>query len=305
MPITNFPNGVSSFGLPVLGGLPLVPAGKIFWVNYTTGTNAAGRGDSPDNPLKTLDYAIGLTRANKGDIILLMPGHAEDVIAAGTVTVDVAGINIVGLGQGTNRPTFTFKTATTATWVMSAANCRVSNIYFDLTGIDNLVKALDISGAWNTVENCEFLMATSTPTGADAAIVPTAAATGLRVLNNIFNAQPGAASVAAIYTAAAVSRMEIGNNLFLGDFSVAAINNVTAAVTLVNIHDNVYYGTNASEPMVELLTGSTGMIYRNFSGVSTMSAAGSIVADACYKFENYITDTAANSAILDPTGVTL
>ena len=76
-------------------------------------------------------------------------------------------------------------------------------------------------------------------------------------------------------------------------------------MTNVKLHDNVYYGLDASEPIIELYTGCTGLIWRNFTGCATFAAGGSIVADGCFKFENYITDTAANSGILDPVGVTL
>lgn len=51
--------------------------GSIFFVHSGTGVNALGGGRNPDAPLATLDYAIGLCTANKGDMIFVMPGHAE------------------------------------------------------------------------------------------------------------------------------------------------------------------------------------------------------------------------------------
>jgi L-asparaginase/Glu-tRNA(Gln) amidotransferase subunit D len=67
---------------------------------------------NPKQPAATLDGAIGKTTANNGDLILVHPGHSETLSAAAAITCDVAGVTIVGLGTGNNRPTFTLDTAT-------------------------------------------------------------------------------------------------------------------------------------------------------------------------------------------------
>jgi hypothetical protein len=66
--------------------------------------------------------------ADRADVILLAPGHAETVSSAGAIALDIAGVNIVGLGVGTLLPTFTFDTATTATIAVSAANITLENV---------------------------------------------------------------------------------------------------------------------------------------------------------------------------------
>mgnify|MGYP006139353905 CR=1 FL=1 len=56
----------------------------------------------------------GTARAlNKGDVIVVMPGHAETVSGAAGINCDVAGVSIVGLGRGAARPTITMSAATT------------------------------------------------------------------------------------------------------------------------------------------------------------------------------------------------
>lgn len=83
----------------------LVPqtSGRIFWVapsatytvegrSYSASDNADGL--SPERAVLTLDYAIGLTTANVGDVIIMLPGaHSYSA----TVAVDVAGITITGI----------------------------------------------------------------------------------------------------------------------------------------------------------------------------------------------------------------
>ena len=74
----------------------------------------------------TVDAAIGACTANAGDTILVLPGHTETVTAT-SIAHDVAGVSVIGLGQGSNRPTFTFSTAA-ATITVTAANGMWKNV---------------------------------------------------------------------------------------------------------------------------------------------------------------------------------
>lgn len=129
--------------------------GEIFFVHASTGTDAAGGGKNPDKPLATIDYAIGLCTASKGDRIYVMPGHTETIIAAGGITADVAGISIIGLGNGSNKPTITMGTATTATVLVSALNVKIKGLNF-VNDIDSLATFLDLTAGSTEVEDCKF-----------------------------------------------------------------------------------------------------------------------------------------------------
>ena len=65
----------------------LTTTGKVFYVHYGTGKNGAGAGVFPEAPFKTIDYAIASCTANKGDVILVMPGHSESL----ATDIDVDG----------------------------------------------------------------------------------------------------------------------------------------------------------------------------------------------------------------------
>lgn len=137
--------------------------GQRFYVHAGTGVDAAGYGSHPDSPVASLDYAIGLCTASKGDKIFLMEGHAETTTA---VAVDVAGIQIIGLGRGANRPTLTATTAVTDLINVTAANVYIKNVR--LAGAASGVTALlDLSSAATDfmAEGCEFLQA-ATPLSA-------------------------------------------------------------------------------------------------------------------------------------------
>jgi hypothetical protein len=53
-------------------------------------------------------------------MIFIKPGHAESVTSCNRAELQYRRRSIVGLGTGSNRPTFTFTTANTATIPVSA-----------------------------------------------------------------------------------------------------------------------------------------------------------------------------------------
>ena len=129
--------------------------GSIFFVDSTHAAkaDATGGGRSPDKPLATLDYAVGLCTDNKGDTIYVMPGHAETIAGAAGVNLDVIGISVVGLGNGANRPTFSFS-AVASTIAVGAAGVRLANLIFEADAASTIL--LDINADDCTVERCEL-----------------------------------------------------------------------------------------------------------------------------------------------------
>ena len=104
--------------------------GNIWFVDSGAagGGDTTGHGRNPDSPFLTLDYAIGKCTANNGDVIYVMPGHAETLLTA--ITCDVAGVQIVGLGVGLNRPQFTVA-ANIDGITITADNVTLANLYFN------------------------------------------------------------------------------------------------------------------------------------------------------------------------------
>ena len=150
MTITNYPNGISSFGMPLIG----MTTGNVWFVD-DSGSNG-NSGTDKDNPFATIDYAIGRCTANHGDVIIVMPGHTEDIAAAGGIAVDVAGVSIIGLGNGGDRPKITFS-ETASTMTITAAACTLRNLVFSAIRAE-VVTAIAIStaGDYTSFESCEF-----------------------------------------------------------------------------------------------------------------------------------------------------
>jgi hypothetical protein len=123
--------------------------GEVFYVG-TAGTASYNlyRGKVDESKLFTsLDTAIGNCVANRGDVIYVLPGHAETTT---TIAADVAGISIIGLGVGRVRPTFTATTGASDLIDVTVANVLIQNVRLvgaasGCTGLIHLAAAADFS----------------------------------------------------------------------------------------------------------------------------------------------------------------
>lgn len=73
MGLTNFSNGLSSFGVPVIGGnmIPFGKDSKVFFVDQLNGSDG-NRGDQPNRALATLSKAHSLMTSNRNDVAVVI-----------------------------------------------------------------------------------------------------------------------------------------------------------------------------------------------------------------------------------------
>lgn len=307
MPRSNYPtgfaDGVTIKGVPLLQTHP----GKVFWVYngsaLLTGQKAGSDGNKGtfDAPFATIDYAIGQCTADRGDIIFVKAGHSETITAAAGIDADVAGIAIVGLGSGRNRPTINFTTATTADIDIDAANITFKNIFFDVTGIDAVVGALDVNAADFTLEGCEVLMADS---GGQAVefIVTATAADRMAVLNNVIRA-PNAGANNAVSIEGTPDGIVIAGNRIYGDFADACIHNPTGNVaTNLVIDSNYLQNDQTGDHAIELVSACTGTISKNH--LVTDAIATAVDQGSCNAFDNLYYDSSDVDAGATPFPIT-
>lgn len=247
-----FPNGVTLRGLPAIPSMP----NQVFWVDSNGGSN--GNKGTVDRPFATVDYAIGRCAANRGDVIIAKPGHTEALATAGALAIDVAGVSIIGLGQGSLRPTLNL-TATASSILVTAANCRLQG-FLITGGIDAIVAAIGVQAADFTMDGCE----TRDVTGETLDwIVTTAAANRFQLLNHRHD---GAATAGCLEFLKIVGgdRIVVDGCVIDGNFDVAGINIATTATTdleVRNCHFRNRVGTQAKDIFVkDTITGSTGLI---------------------------------------------
>lgn len=245
-----FPNGVSLRNVSVLG---IHPA-KVFWVDSVHGLD--GNKGTFDRPFQTLDYAIGRCRDSYGDIILVKPGHVETVVAAAGVALDVIGVSIIGLGNGTLRPTINFTTAVGASFKVTAANCLAENLYFT-GGIDALTNPIHVAAADFTLLNCEYKDVTGQCTDC---VLTTAAADRMKILNFRYDGDTAAGTNAGIAIVGG-DRIQIEGLRMDGNFAVGGIDVRTTATTDLEVRNVVFRTRNSNDIfLVDTITGSTGVI---------------------------------------------
>jgi hypothetical protein len=125
---SGFPNGVT------LRGLPLIDmqnsAGQVFWVDSKYYMSGDANKGTFSHPLKTLNAALAKCRPGQGDKIFIAAGHSEEIDGTNNVSVNVSGVQIIGLGNKDNRPQFTFTTAGTASFDIDAPNVYIGNVRF-------------------------------------------------------------------------------------------------------------------------------------------------------------------------------
>lgn len=281
------PNRTALFVRKASGGMFSVEdlddhPGNVWFVDSgqtTTGGDTVGHGRNPDEPFLTLDYAVGQCTANNGDVIYVMPGHSETRSVTGAqVTLDVVGVRIRGLGDGSDRPTFTFS-HTGATWTWSAANVSIENLLL-VTGIDSVVTYATISGADAKIINCETRDTT------DIEVITDFTCTGDRlVVDGLFkNGYTGGNANDAVLAMNGVNRAEIMNCRLITNAATAIIEFVTTACTAIEIHDCDFLETGTtdySKNVVDTITGSTWSCWNVFdmgAGASFSGGSGAALA---------------------------
>lgn len=201
-------------GVAVLPGMTFT-TGRTVYVNSAVA--ASGDGSTPALALSTLDAAFDRVTANNGDRIIVMPNHAETITGAGGITHDVAGVSVIGLGRGNQRPRFLMDGAATVTYLISAADAYVENIVF-ASGHADVVTCFNVTGAYAWINGCEFVdnvvnenfLSGVSATGADNT------ADGLKVTNCRFMT-PDAATLGFIMTTGDVEFLVCQNNIVVSE----------------------------------------------------------------------------------------
>lgn len=254
MGMSNYPRGFTG-GVSVRGmALANTYPNNLIWVD----SNGSSNGDGTfQRPYSTIDAAVGACQASKGDVILVKAGHVETVTAAAGLALDVAGITIVGLGNGRNRPQVNFTTAVSASMKVSAANIRVENIRFT-GGIDALTNPIHVDAADFTLTDWTWDDVTGQATDI---VLTTANADRMELANFEINGDTAAGTNAAIAIVGG-DGIKIHDFIMDGNFAVGGIDVRTTATTDLKVWNCISFrNRNASDIfVVDTITASTGQI---------------------------------------------
>lgn len=286
----------------VAQALPFSPGGKLFVV---AGSGVAGYNDIVQKFGRTvngyyadLDTAINAGLANRGDTILVAPGHTETIASAGAITADVDGMNIIGLGEGGDRPTFTFS-GTASTFAVSGDSVTIKNIV-GVPSIDSVVSPFVISGASCELD-IEWVDASAT-VEAVRAVLTTAAADDLKLKLRYIGDTGGNAVVNAVRLVGGTgARIDVD---FYGVASTAVVEFHTTAVADCNVTGYMYNSgtTDFTKSVIDTVTGSTWFAAFEDGGAGSGVSGGSGNALAAGDLSAIASNVAA---VLTDTGTTL
>lgn len=167
MALTNFPNGITSFGVPVLGNIGGIPlTGTYFFVDPATGSDAYD-GLSPDQAFSTLTAAYNAATAGNNDVIVLIGDGSTTGTARLTSTLTWAknATHLIGVTAPTmiSQRARISTTTTQATNInplmtISASGCIFANfsLFQGVGQASTDEKLMDITGDRNYFGNVQF-----------------------------------------------------------------------------------------------------------------------------------------------------
>lgn len=216
--------------------------------------------------LLSTSLAAGLSacRANRGDVLCVLPGHVESVTTTPTF---VAGVRIVGVGNGDERPTFNW-TTTASQWAITVANVSIENCILNLaaTATTTVTKAITISGAKSRIQDCAINMGAGSTQLATIGIEYTTGADRLVLDSNTIFSNAAAANTNCIKLTNAVDLATIvGNTISVGmTATTSSVITMTAAPTNILIKNNELTNSIASSTKALVgITAATGSVAYN------------------------------------------
>ncbi len=275
---------------------------------HVAAQNALGGGQNPDKPFATLAYvmtnAASLAPAlAAGDVVYLMPGHAETLASAAAIACATAGVRVVGLGHGSAIPLFTFS-ETDSTWTITAAGVEIKNIRVT-SSKNEMVSMFSSSAADLTMDNVDYI---DPGTGLETLqfLITTSASDRVEVKNCRHNATTAGASAQEWISLIGCDSPRIHHNLL----TLTMSNNADsisivgdASVRSFMVYDNliVQLGGTTQVSGIQFADGATGLASKN--GVAVGATALSLnvdVGSAGYAVENYCLNDPDKSGIIIP-----
>jgi len=231
----------TALGFP---GYILAPAGgQIFYVD-SGGVRDETTADIANMLFTTLAAALNACRANRGDTIIVMPQHTENVPT--TSPTFVAGVRIVGVGNGAERPTFTWN-ATGSVWTVAVNNVVLENLVLDTGEANGVTKAVAFTGTDCSMVGCEVITTTDATHKATIAVEVGTSAHRTRILNTRFRGVAGTSSTDVLKVAGVADQVEIiGCRFACAATAANGVIHVTAAATNLLIADCICNQTVAS-----------------------------------------------------------
>lgn len=279
-PMGNLNNAVTQYGVTELGNLFLsVTGGAVFYVGPSTqiaalgdvGQGIAGR------TFTSVNTALSACVSGRGDVIFVLPGYTESIAAADAWSnLAATDVTIIGMGRGTNRPTFTW-TAAASSVLFDTANFRLLNCQLFIAGPHvngaalTVAAPITVSAAGCEISNCRIFWGFDADQIVTIGITTTAAADDLRFNGNYCRAETAAVPTTTFLRITGCDYMEIDSTYIQGPGSTVAIGPVqqlTTASLGMKVTNSTFINTLASSTHAfAAIAGCTGIVDKCAFGV--------------------------------------
>jgi hypothetical protein len=168
MSLTNFPNGITSFGIPLMGSAMPLGLTQVFFVDYGNGSDGVStKANSASRPWKTIDKALDAVTTNKNEGIALMGSSTHtltEMLDVSKNRVHMFGYDPGGRMYGQNAKV-SLGITTAATDIGAIKNTGVRNSFRNIKFISNNTKDESLytvveAGEYAVYDFCEMYKST-------------------------------------------------------------------------------------------------------------------------------------------------
>jgi hypothetical protein len=263
--LTNFPGGVSSFGIPQIGSGVVPPSNGDYY--FVDGTNGADGSDglSMESAKKTIAAANTLvtTKAKSNAVIVLLPGTYTEA-----VTISVANTRIIGMASSVKSVVWTSATDTTSC-AITAANVEITGIYFKPPVYTSSATCASISlsnAPYANIHNNRF----QGQTGSYNAIYSASdTSDNVTIANNMF-AYMNTATYGTAINCVETLGFAYSSWIVTGNYFTSCVKSLVLPSRVSLIANNYFQATGITAAGAEGVVTTTGII---LSGTSTMANA--------------------------------
>lgn len=294
---TVYPFGLTSPSLAQVRHGSLLVSGNVFFVSSTESGRAddVAHGKAPQTPFATLAYALAQCTANIGDLVILMEGHVETITTTGGVSLNVAGVTVIGLGNGENRPLLRLQGSTSASIAVSSSDITLQNVTIDATVLDGITNALTVNGEDFRLRDCDIYMADSLGQ-AVLGIVTTVNANRMSLERCRFWGTANAGANAFVKLVGANDGVTIRDCQMVGECAEALIWNDTGNIATNLRIENCVLRTLTGTAAIKLESACTGEIRNVTMAGTTLTSIldqGACAVFGCEGYDETLTDAQA------------
>lgn len=248
----------------------LAPGAKLFLVSDSDDTTVGPANLGAEFPVdndgvvrvySTIQAAVNAASANRGDVVVVLPGY--DHTLSRSDSWNTAGIHIIGIGDGENRPTVRFGAVTDEVNV-GANYVHIKGLRF-LADADSITLGLDLDTGFGGahIENCVWDWNSN---GRNFVTMLRSGQDNVVIENNQFRAEDTAGAQVGVLLRAG-TYPTVKNNFFYGQFdsvgsaaatAAGAITSDTtgAAMSGVNISDNTIVSSDTAAGLLINIDGA-------------------------------------------------